>query len=108
MITRTKALIGLSVLTIGIITGTLLVANAIATPNITEEEAKRIAEEEVGGDAKAQSAKLEDDETSPYYDVIVKNEDGYWEVEVNADTGAVNEVEGPSDQAEIDNEVIDD
>ncbi len=108
MIARTKALIGLSILTIGIITGTLLVANAIASPNITEEEAKQIAEEEIGGDAEAVSASLEDDEDSPYYDIIVKNEKGYWEVEVDAETGAIGEVEGPSSKAEIDNEIIDD
>ena len=31
-----------------------------------------------------------------YYDVIVKNSEGYWEVEVYCKDGSIGEVEGPT------------
>ena len=45
------------------------------------------------------SAEKEADEegesSKAHYDVIVKNSEGYWEVEVNCDDGSIGEVEGP-------------
>ena len=61
------------------------------TPKITEEEAKKIAEEEVSGTVV--SIELEKDGEIYVYVVVIENEEGLWDVKINADTGEVVEVE---------------
>lgn len=67
-------------------------------PNITSEEAKAIAEEHTGGTAISVTFEKEDDFLEGefgemVYEVIVETENGRYEVEINAKTGEVLEVE---------------
>jgi hypothetical protein len=64
-----------------------------------------LAEEEVNsrtGDLSADAisaekeADTEEGSDEAYYDVIVKNSEGYWEVEVYCKDGSIGEVEGPT------------
>jgi len=75
-------------------------------PQISEEEAKQIAEELMGGTAL--SVELEKEGRSMVYEVVVENDDGVWEVEVDADSGEVLEVEADDGDEEDDEEDDDD
>ena len=64
-----------------------------------------IAEDHVGGEAR--SVELEREGTSLVYEVVVENEDGVFEVEIDADSGEVLEVElddGPEDDDDDDDD----
>ena len=66
------------------------------TPAISEDDAKRIAEEETGGVAGDVTSEKEDGIL--VYEVQVETDDGPAEVEIDANTGEVLEVEhGPDD-----------
>ena len=69
-------------------------------PKISEEEAKAIAEEHTNGTAI--SVELEKEDSSMVYEVIVENATGRYEVEIDADTGEILEVEEDDDDEEDD------
>ncbi|MHA2273972.1 MAG: PepSY domain-containing protein [Candidatus Hodarchaeales archaeon] len=66
-------------------------------PKISEDEAKRIAEEYLGGTAISVDLEREDDDFfgggQLIYEVVVETADGLFEVEIDANTGEVLEVE---------------
>jgi hypothetical protein len=64
-------------------------------PEITEEEAKTIAEEYTNGEAI--SVELEREGSSLVYEVIIVNETGRYEVEINAKDGSILEIEEDDD-----------
>lgn len=64
-------------------------------PKISEEEAKSIAEEYTNG--KAIYVELEREIGSWVYEVVVENQTGRWEVEIDADNGKILEVEEDDD-----------
>ena len=71
-------------------------------PSLSEKEAKQIAEEHQGGTAT--SVVYEDDDEGPMYEVHVTNDEGDWEVEVDAETGEVTEVERDDGEEDDDDE----
>lgn len=73
-------------------------------PQLTEEEAIRIAEEHTGGTAL--SAELEEDDGIQIYEVLIEKEDGMYEVEVDANDGTVLEVEEEDDDDGEDNDDV--
>ena len=78
-------------------------------PQISEAEAKSIAEEHLNGEAK--SVKLEKEGISQVYEVIIVNDEGTFEVEIDADSGKILEVEpddGDEDQDDDKDEHDDD
>jgi len=104
MESRTKILAVASLVLILLFVGSYWVVSGRAANNVSKDEAMRLGEEEINRrsgalDADAISANKENDEdegsNDAYYDVIVKNSEGYWEVEVNCDDGSIGEVEGP-------------
>lgn len=79
------------------------------SPDISEDEAKAIAEEHLGGEAK--SVALEKEGMSMVYEVVVVNDNGAFEVEIDADSGEILEVEpddGLEDEDDDDNDENDD
>lgn len=96
---------GAVLLAIFLVAGSYWVISGRAESDVSKDEAMRIAENEINGragdlSADAISAEKEDDadegSNEAYYDVIVKNSEGYWEVEVYCKDGSIGEVEGPT------------
>jgi uncharacterized membrane protein YkoI len=83
-----------------VLAGLILLAYAqlvmAASVELTEDEAKAIAEEETGGIA--QSVTLEKEGGKQVYEVQVKTDQGHAEVEIDANTGEVLEVEKGKDK----------
>ena len=109
---RNKVLAITGLALIFLVMGSHLIISGRAAGDVTKAEAKRIAEERMGGAAKnarAISAEKETDEgeDNAYYDVMVENDEGVWEVEVYCSDGHVGEIEGP-DADEPDDEDDDD
>ncbi len=107
MKSKSKVLAITGLVLIFLVIGSHLIVSGRAAGDITKVEAKRIAEEKCGGAAKnarALSANKETDEGSDnaYYDVIVENDEGFWEVEVFCSDGHTGEIEGPSSAPEQD------
>ena len=105
MQSKYKLMAATTLVLIFLVVGSYWVVSGRAAGSITKDEAMRIAENEINsrsGDlsADAISAEKEADvgegSEEAYYDVIVKNDDGYWEVEVYCKDGSVGEVEGPT------------
>ena len=71
-------------------------------PKISEEEAKAIAEEYTNGTAI--SIELEKEGMSMVYEVVVENATGTWEVEIDANTGEILEVEEDDGDEEDDDD----
>jgi uncharacterized membrane protein YkoI len=95
-----KTAIGLAVISLVVIaTFSFIVYRTVAEdkPKISEDEAKRIAEEYLGGTAISVDLEREDDDFfgggQLIYEVVVETADGLFEVEIDADTGEVLEVE---------------
>ena len=105
MESKYKIMAGAALLAIFLIAGSYWIISGRAEGDISKDEAMRLAEEEINkrtGDlsADAISAEKETDveegKDVSYYDVIVKNSEGYWEVEVYCKDGSIGEVEGPT------------
>ena len=105
MESKYKIMAGAVLLLIFLMAGSYWIISGRAEGDISKEEAMRLAEEEINsrtGDlsADAISAEKESDaeegSDTAYYDVIVKNSEGYWEVEVYCKDGSIGEVEGPT------------
>jgi len=76
-------------------------------PEISEEEAKQIALDHMGGGT-VLSIELEKEGMSQVYEVVVENDEGVWEVEVDADSGEVLEVEEDDGDEDEDDDDDDD
>ena len=105
MESKYKILVGAVLILIFITAGSYWIISGRAAGDITKDEAMRAAENEINGrtgdlSADAISAEKEADteegSNKAYYDVIVKNSQGYWEVEVYCKDGSIGEVEGPT------------
>ncbi|MFQ5979252.1 MAG: PepSY domain-containing protein [Candidatus Heimdallarchaeota archaeon] len=96
----TVSIVLLSLIAVGTF---LVIANrtfANEDPAISSEEAKRIAEEHTGGTAISVELEREDDgpfKSKLIYEVIVETANGNLEVEIDANTGEVLEVESADD-----------
>jgi uncharacterized membrane protein YkoI len=91
----TLAALGLTLLVMLTVVAVAQVVFA-ATPELSEDEARQIAEEETGGVAGDVTTEKEDG--TLVYEVQVKTDKGPAEVEIDANTGEVLEVEyGPDD-----------
>ncbi|MFW9917193.1 MAG: PepSY domain-containing protein [Candidatus Thorarchaeota archaeon] len=95
--------IGLAVLSLVVLaTFSVLVYRTVAEdkPKLSEDEAKRIAEEHLSGTAISVDLEREDDDFfgdgQLIYEVVVETANGTFEVEIDANTGDVLEVE-PAD-----------
>ena len=75
-------------------------------PDITEAKAMAIAEDHMGGTAL--SVELEREGRSLIYEVVIENDDGLWEVEVDAKDGSIIEVERDDGDEEDDDDDDDD
>ena len=105
MESKYKVMAGAVLLLMFLVAGSYWVISGRAENNVSKDEAMRLAENEINsrtGDlsADAISAEKESDAEEgsdvAYYDVIVKNSKGYWEVEVYCKDGSIGEVEGPT------------
>jgi uncharacterized membrane protein YkoI len=93
-----KATLASLALTLVVMLTVVAVGQAVfaATPEISEDEARTIAEEETGGTAGDVATEKEDGKL--VYEVQVETDQGPAEVEIDASTGEVLEVEyGPDD-----------
>ena len=75
-------------------------------PSLSESEAIRIAEDETGG--KTISVHVEHELGGPVYEVRVETADGLKEVEIDGDTGKVQEIEDDDGEEEDDDDDDDD
>ena len=105
MESKYKVITGAVLLGILLVAGSYWVISGRAESDVSKDEAMRLAENEINsrtGDVSADaiSAEKENDadegSSRAYYDVIVKNSKGYWEVEVYCNDGSIGEVEGPT------------
>ncbi|MHA2232902.1 MAG: PepSY domain-containing protein [Candidatus Hodarchaeales archaeon] len=103
-----KFVVGMVLLSFVVVGAFLVIANrtfANEDPAISSDEAKRIAEEHTGGTAISVELEREDDglfSGKLIYEVVVQTANGYLEVEIDANTGEVIEVEPDDDHDDDD------
>ena len=105
MESKYKIMAAATLILVFLVVGSYWIISGRAEGDITKEEAMRLAENEINertGDLSADAisaereADTEEGSDEAYYDVIVQNSEGYWEVEVYCKDGSIGEVEGPT------------